>query len=264
MRVLVPSRSLARGSRLSSLVQVDHPPTPRAHDLHNFAASQNGFLWAVQGNTIPCCFWTVLFLLRSPDQLERVKTEVRTVMAAQNASEPNLSKWNIKCNRDTLKKLVLLDCAIQEALRMATGSMMMRRSTKDQVLDLPTGPLKVKKGENIAIYPYLQHHDASLFPDPESFQLDRWIDKPVESSTVTNVKGEKLNSAFLPFGSGISMCPGRHFARNEIKTFLVGFFTLFDLQEGQAIKNPGYLLSRAGLGIFPPATDVQVTFSHKK
>jgi cholesterol 7alpha-monooxygenase len=245
---------------------VDSPPTPRPNDQRNFAASQNGFQWAVQGNTIPACFWCVFYLLQNPAELKRVKDEIRTVMEAAKKEDPTpRSKWDIRCSRETLKKLTLLDCAIQETLRLATGSMMMRRSTKDQVLDLPTGPLPLKKGDNVAIYPYLQHHDPLLFPEPEAFQLDRWKEKPVDSSAITNVKGEKLTAAFLPFGSGISMCPGRHFARNEIKTFLVGFFSLFDLDEERqkAVENPGFLLSRAGLGIFPPSKDVEVTITHK-
>jgi cytochrome P450 len=132
-------------------------------------------------------------------------------------------------------------------------------------LDLPTGPLPVKCGQNIAIYPFITHHDANLFASPDEFQLERFLGQPVESSTVTDVKGNKVSGGYMPFGAGISMCPGRHFARNEIKLYVVTFLSLFDLEAVDAapLQHPGYLLSRAGLGIFPPAKDVQVKYSPK-
>jgi cytochrome P450 len=114
-----------------------------------------------------------------------------------------------------------------------------------------------------------------LFPDPESFVLDRFLGAPVEGGTVTAPDGTKVPNGFMPFGSGISTCPGRHFARAEIKLFLIELLTRFDLAGAEGggkqgttraspLSHPGYLLSRAGLGIFPPAKDVQVAYTQKQ
>lgn len=135
---------------------------------------------------------------------------------------------------------------------------MMRRCSSDLELDLPCGKLTLNKGENVAIYPFTTHHDPAVFADPEEYRLSRWEDKPVEGSTITAPNGQKIASAFLPFGSGISMCPGRHFARNEIKLALITLLQLFEFAPQGELKHPGYLLSRAGLGIYPPAKDVTV------
>lgn len=248
-------------------LMLDHPPTPRPKtDPDSFGSSQLGFLWALQGNTIPATFWTLFFLIQNPEAMERVKKEIRTVLDEANKDRTSSSNrsdsWRIDINRENLKKFTLLDCAISEALRIATGSMMMRRATKDMVLDLPTGPLSIKKGMNLAIYPYLTHHDSSIFPNPEEFNLERWMEKSIEIGTITDVKGNKIPNAFMPFGSGISMCPGRHFARAEIKMFCVTFLHLFDIQsEGTSLKAPGFLLSRSGLGIFPPEKDVNIKYA---
>ena len=239
---------------------VENNPTPRpATDNNDFAASTLGLLWALHANTIPACFWTVFYLLRQPESMRRVRDEVRAVVAAEGGADGEIG-------REALKKMTLLDAAISEALRLATGSMMLRRATQDITLELPSGPLPLKRDANICIYPYLTHHDPSIYADPEEFKLDRFATTPVESSTVTDVQGRKVPCGFLPFGAGISLCPGRHFARNEIKLFLVTLLDLVDLEPTVApadLKHPGHLLSRAGLGIFPPAHDIQVRYTPK-
>jgi hypothetical protein len=68
-------------------------------------------------------------------------------------------------------------------------------------------------------------------------------------------------SSFGPFGGGSGLCPGRRFARNELKATLVMLFSCFDIalapnSSSSSNNNKGGLVevdgSRAGLGIFPP------------
>jgi len=242
---------------------------PAAQQRKDFGSSQLGMLWALQGNTIPACFWTLFYLMddarKGGDALDRVLKEIREVSQAnKDPSAPAGARVHL--SRDALKQLVLLDAAMSEALRLATGSMMLRRATTDLVLDLPSGSLDLKAGDSVAIYPWLTHHDAALFPDPERFVLDRFVGMPVESGMVTAVDGSKVPGGYMPFGAGISMCPGRYFARAEIKIFLLEFLTRFDVTAASAddAQHPGFLLSRAGLGIFPPAKDVSVAYAQKQ
>lgn len=67
------------------------------------------------------------------------------------------------------------------------------------------------------------------------------------------------DSVVMPFGGGKSKCPGRMFARNEIRLVTLAFVLLVDARlrartgdSGKAAW-PGLLKSRAGLGILPPA-----------
>lgn len=72
-------------------------------------------------------------------------------------------------------------------------------------------------------------------------------------------------AAYMPFGGGYSLCPGRRFARNEVKTAVVFLLTRFQVkfatEDEKAPAHPGFDGARAGLGIFPPKTDVNVFFS---
>lgn len=71
----------------------------------------------------------------------------------------------------------------------------------------------------------------------------------------------------MPFGGGYTLCPGRRFARNEVKTAVVFLLTRFQMgfvtEQGSTgtPTHPGFDGARAGLGIFPPKTDVNVYIS---
>lgn len=75
--------------------------------------------------------------------------------------------------------------------------------------------------------------------------------------------------AFMPFGGGATLCPGRRFARNEIKTLVVFLLQRFEIgfshsagHVGQ-VQEPGFDGARAGIGIFPPKKDVDVFISRR-
>ena len=59
----------------------------------------------------------------------------------------------------------------------------------------------------------------------------------------------------MPFGSGISMCPGRFLAMNEMKMFLFLLLAHFDVElaENKAVRLDN---SRMGLGILLPDADI--------
>lgn len=72
--------------------------------------------------------------------------------------------------------------------------------------------------------------------------------------------------AFMPFGGGATLCPGRRFARNEVKTLVVFLLQRFDFgfaQGSTAAKEPGFDGARAGIGIFPPKEDVNVSIKRR-
>jgi cytochrome P450 len=54
--------------------------------------------------------------------------------------------------------------------------------------------------------PYVQHHRADYFPDPEKFDPDRFSPERVEQIP---------EDAYIPFSMGPRVCIGNHFALME-------------------------------------------------
>lgn len=75
-------------------------------------------------------------------------------------------------------------------------------------------------------------------------------------------RGKKLRYYLLPFGFGISKCPGRYVALNEIKLMLIVFLTYFDLEiisDTNVELNQNYLF----LGVQRPDSDVLFRYKVK-
>ena len=65
---------------------------------------------------------------------------------------------------------------------------------------------------------YLQHRDERIFPSPDTFNPDRWLNNPIAPS------GKPLNRYLVPFGKGPRMCLGMNFANAEM---YIGLATMF-------------------------------------
>jgi cytochrome P450 len=159
--------------------------------------------------------------------------------------------------------MVVLDSCLSEALRLTSGSMIMRQvMVPDAELTLASGnTYRFRKGDKVGLFPCLQHFDPDLYPSPDTFQYDRFLNASHTApiSTVRRVSTGveiPLNVCYLPFGAGAHYCPGRKFARNEIKTivaFLLANYQLSFVDDAAATAGAADLDgSRAGLGVFPP------------
>jgi hypothetical protein len=78
----------------------------------------------------------------------------------------------------------------------------------------------------------------------------------------------KTGAGYIPFGGGITYCPGRRFARNELKAALVQIFAGLEISILQTSIPEGgvsYDGSRVGIGIFPPMPNINIraTISRK-
>ena len=141
-------------------------------------------------------------------------------------------------------------------------------------------------GDVIGISPAVIHYNEEYYPNPTEFKYSRFLDEHGNAITqLTNtVTGTKvpLNQCFLPFGGGSHYCPGRKFARNEIKTFISYLLLNFNMELDGANPNPNtdpntntntnpatpsvldmYDGSRAGLGVFPPKHGLPLNISPK-
>ncbi|XP_009869733.1 PREDICTED: 25-hydroxycholesterol 7-alpha-hydroxylase [Apaloderma vittatum] len=222
------------------------------------AAHHFAFLWASVGNTIPATFWAMYYLLRHPEALAAVRDEIDHLL--QSTGQKRGPTYNIHLTREQLDNLVYLESALNESLRMCSSSMNIRISQEDFVLKLEGNQeVGLRKGDWIALYPQILHMDPEVYEDPKEYKFDRYIENGKKKTTFYKA-GRKLKYFLMPFGSGISMCPGRFLAMNEMKMFLFLLLAHFDVElvENKAVRLDN---SRMGLGILLP--DVDIAFRYK-
>lgn len=159
--------------------------------------------------------WTLHHLLENPEWLARVRAEVREVGPAD------------------LDKLVLLDAAIKETLRLTPILPMVGR-----ILGKPMtiGGVDLPAGAGVLACIYLVHRRADLYPDPLRFDPSRFIGKKFDPAT------------YFPFGGGVRRCLGMAFASYEMKIVLANILARVDLARapGKKVK-----LVRRGITFAP-------------
>ena len=244
-------------------------------------ALQLAIMWASVGNTIPTTFWVMYFLLQEVRGAGAGVSDVWTTVMAEITRGSNSDGTFAQSELDNMP---MLDACITETLRLCSGSMIMREVIASNVtLTLSSGKsYSFRKGDRVGICPPLAHLDEEVFTSSQTFNPRRWIvtdpgatdaeralsvtGKLPENTLRKNGKPIPSTQAFLPFGGGASLCPGRRFARNEIKALVAVLFSSYDLEvEGSAYASrPAFDGSRAGLGIFPPASSPRLHVSPKQ
>lgn len=95
------------------------------------------------------------------------------------------------------------DAVMHESLRMyPPAAVMSRQALQDETL----GAYTLRAGSQVMIPIRAIHYDTRWYPNPATFDLDRWTDA---------ARAERPRYSFVPFGGGHRVCIGEHFARLE-------------------------------------------------
>ncbi|EPY80287.1 cholesterol 7-alpha-monooxygenase-like protein [Camelus ferus] len=263
---------LAEGLRLQKLRRRDHiselvrflNDMLSTRDDTEKAKSLLAVLWASQANTIPATFWSLFQMIRNPEAMKAATEEINKTL--ENADQKVSVEGNpIYLNQAQLDAMPVLDSIIKESLRLSSASLNIRTAKEGFTLHLQDGSYNIRKDDIIALYPQLMHLDPEIYPDPLTFKYDRYLDENGKTKTAFYSNGLKLKYYYMPFGSGATICPGRLFAVQEIKQFLILMLSYFELElvESQ-VKCPPLDQSRAGLGILPPLNDIEFKYKLKQ
>jgi cytochrome P450 len=211
-------------------------------------------LWAAQANTLPGAFWALAHILHDRTAYAEITAEVR---AGMDESEGHL-------DAEALRRLVKLQSAVSEALRLCAGSMTLRHVERDMTLTLDGGrSYALRAGDRVVLYPYVTpHRDPEIFPEPERFQFDRFL-APGGGVKQFFKGGRRVTTPLMPYGGGVSMCPGRFLANGEILQFIALLFERFDMELLET-ELPRLDQSRAGLGILPPLRDIRFRYGSRQ
>ena len=116
--------------------------------------------------------------------------------------------------RDSSGAADALDLIILETLRLLSpNALMVRAAARDVDLD----GIRLPKGTEILLVPFLSHRDPESFQDPHSFRPSRWQ------------TAEPSPFGYLPFGAGHHACPGRTLASALTRAIAGEVLTRMDL-----------------------------------
>ena len=139
--------------------------------------------------------WTLHEIHRHPGVERRLRAELAAV-CGQRPPRP-----------EDVDRLVYARRVLQETVRKYGPAWLVSR-TATQDTDL--GPYRVPAGADVVWSPYLHQHDPDRFPDPDTFDPDRW----------TPERAAAARGAFLAFGDGRRKCIGENFAWSELHIVL--------------------------------------------
>jgi cytochrome P450 len=181
---------------------------------------------------------------RSPAHLEQVRDDALTILLAGHETIANalVWTWTLLAQHPTIEErlerevdIVLGErpaaaCdlpALGTARRILTESMRLRPPAwviaRSAVIDLEIGGTCVPGGATVLISQYLLHRDPRFFPDPLTFDPDRWLDPQSRG---------RPKMAYIPFGAGPRACIGEGFAWMEGVLLLATFAQRWRLRRG--------------------------------
>lgn len=195
-------------------------------------------------NTVPAGFWAFFELMANKDAFNAVKREVSNIYERKENPEydegDNNSKYSTRnyLTLEELEEMECLDSVISETLRLRSTNKMLRvrYATEDfrVKLSLPVSKelheFDVKKGTYFVSCPTLMHRDPDIFEDPLTFKWDRFMKGPDGKSPVFTKNGRRIHRPVDAFGGGATLCPGRRFARTEIKALIASLLVNYDVR----------------------------------
>ncbi|GCB48597.1 cytochrome P450 [Streptomyces sp. NL15-2K] len=209
------------GDMLSMLLRAVDEETGEPLTGHQICSEILTLAVAGTETTASVLSWTLYELARHPGIEARVLAELDEVLGERPVA------------LDDVTRLPYLNRVITETLRLHhPGWLVTRRTTEETRL----GEWTLPAGTELAYCQHALHRDPERFPDPHTYDPDRWTDPAQEPPP----------GAFLPFGDGKHKCMGDRLALTEMVTALATMLrsVRLELAEGQVIRQVARLTVR--------------------
>ncbi|XP_054155295.1 cytochrome P450 3A29-like [Oppia nitens] len=160
----------------------------------------------------------ILFFIAGYDTTSAALTHAIYYLSQNKESQQKLYEEIKTVDEFTYEKLVhlkYLNAVINETLRLAPSLTRIQRECLQDYKLGNTG-ITIPAGCSVEILPYAIHRDPKLWPEPEKFKPERFIDSTHHPF------------AFIPFGGGPRICIGQRFALNEMRMCLAKLIHRFE------------------------------------
>ncbi|KAL4233855.1 hypothetical protein ACF0H5_008531 [Mactra antiquata] len=203
-------------------------------NVHGFAML---LMFASLANAIPASCWTLIFVLTNKPIFERLMTEINDVLKDKTAEDFYLTD-------EDLQKMKYLRYCVYETLRLRCEGAIARRVIN---------PINIKgytipAGHMLMISPYWIHRDPRYFDNPHVFNPDRWEHLSLDMK------------AFVAFGGGRYMCPGRWFGIMGMQSFVAMFLYKFKCT---ALSQPPKPSTKHIIGVQHPESQFLISYDRR-
>jgi cytochrome P450 len=227
----------------------------RGHGLKpgDFSKLEMSVMHGATSNTIPTLYWVTVFIWLRPQLVEELRADALAMLgdstdARQGIVEIPVARIEGSCP-------LLVSCW-REAIRLASQPITVRRVARDFTMSDPATDQSYlfRKGADVMLPATVLHRLPSVWgADADEFNPRRFLDASKDEDDVAT---KRRRIAYMPFGGGKHMCPGRHFAFAEIlglTTALVLGYEIVGLKD----ENVRMANAKVGEAIAKPAADGQ-------
>ena len=177
---------------LMSIKEEDGSPRFLAHEVTGMFISM---MFAGHHTTSGTAAWTLIELLRNPDELAAVVAELDALFASGE-----------EVSYQALREIPRLEAAIKEALRLHPPLILLLRVVKE---DLDVEGFRVAAGKLVGCSPAVSNRIPEDFADADAFVPARYLEP----------RHDDLDNpwTWIPFGAGRHRCVGAAFAMMRLK-----------------------------------------------
>ncbi|KAG0239324.1 hypothetical protein BGW41_007809 [Actinomortierella wolfii] len=183
--------------------------------LTDEAVATEAFVFLIAGSetTSNALMWSIIYLVKNPDKMKRLREELEIATASNAPDELP--------NEEQIRKLPYLQSVINETLRLqpVVASGIPRELTEDKEM---LGYF-VPKGTIILAQIRQLHMNDEYFPKATEFIPERWL--PDESPFLPI-----QDFTFYPFSAGTRNCVGKNFALMEYRLVLAALVMTYDME----------------------------------
>lgn len=178
--------------------------------------------------------WVLIELLRHPEHMRAVLSELDQLFAREQA-----------VTFESLRQIPKLENVLKEVLRLHPPLIILMRKV---LRDFDIGGYRIKAGKFVCAAPAVTHRIADIFPNPETFDPDRYTPERAEDR---NLYG------WQAFGGGRHKCSGNAFALFQIKAI---FCILLRRYEFELVDEPGSYRDDYTKMVVEPASPCRIRY----
>jgi len=159
----------------------------------------------------------ILALAKYPEIQKRARKEIDAVCGADRA--PLFTDFD---------QLPYINCIVKEGMRWRPTAVagLPHLCTQDDEYE----GMLIPKGTTVFLGVWAMHHDDKLYPKPEEFNPDRYLNHPKLAHDYA-VGADYKNRDHYGYGGGRRICPGMHLAERNMWRITAKLLWAFDISE---------------------------------